>query len=110
MGNEPQQPLTESIFYILLALHTPNHGYGIIKEVETLTNGRVIMGAGTLYGAIKTLLKKKWIRLYADTNDSRNKKEYVITPLGKEIFSAEVNRLEELVANAKKKEKEHEEV
>ena len=37
MGNEPQQPLTESIFYILLALHTPNHGYGIIKEVETLT-------------------------------------------------------------------------
>ena len=47
-------PLTEAIFYILLALRKPNHGYGIIQEVEALTAGRVVLGPGTLYGAIQT--------------------------------------------------------
>lgn len=55
---ERENPLTEAVYYILLALRKPNHGYGIIQEVEQLTNGRVVLGAGTLYGAIQTLLKK----------------------------------------------------
>nr|MCR5390105.1 PadR family transcriptional regulator [Lachnospiraceae bacterium] len=52
-GNEKELPLTEAIFYILLALRHPNHGYGIIQEVESMTSGRLVLGAGTLYGAIQ---------------------------------------------------------
>lgn len=94
-------PLTEVVFYILLAVRNPNHGYGIIQEVERLTKGRVVLGAGTLYGAIQTLEKKNWIRLYSVDTESRKKKEYVITELGQEVFEAEKNRLEELLENAK---------
>ena len=49
-------PLTEAIFYILLAVRRPNHGYGITQEVEELTKGRVTLGPGTLYGAIQSLV------------------------------------------------------
>lgn len=94
-------PLTEVVFYILLAVRNPNHGYGIIQEVEQLTKGRVVLGAGTLYGAIQTLEKKNWIRLYSVDTESRKKKEYIITELGQEVFAAERKRLEELLENAK---------
>lgn len=53
-------PLTEALFYILLAVRTPNHGYGIIQDVSEMTNGRVTLGLGTLYGAINTMLTKEW--------------------------------------------------
>lgn len=97
---EWENPLTEAVYYILLALRKPNHGYGIIQEVEQLTSGRVVLGAGTLYGAIQTLLKKKWIAIYRIDTESRKKKEYIITDLGKEVFEAERQRLEELLRNA----------
>ena len=93
-------PLTEAVFYILLAVRTPNHGYGIIQEVERLTNGRVTLGAGTLYGAIQTLEKERWIRIYSVDTESRKKKEYVITAEGREAFEEERTRLEELLRNA----------
>ena len=51
-----QGALTEPVYYILLSLLTPMHGYGIMQNVKKLTNGRVNIGAGTLYGAINTLL------------------------------------------------------
>ena len=88
--------LTEAVFYILLSLHTPMHGYRIMQTVRELSNGRVDLGAGTLYGAINTLLEKKWIKPVAGELDSR-KKEYRITELGKSIASAELKRLEELL-------------
>ena len=72
-------PLTEAIFYILLAVRRPNHGYGITQEVEELTKGRVTLGPGTLYGAIQSLVKKDWIRIYSEDTESRKKKEYLIT-------------------------------
>lgn len=97
---ERENPLTEAVYYILLALRKPNHGYGIIQEVEQLTSGRVVLGAGTLYGAIQTLLKRKWIAIYRIDTESRKKKEYIITDLGKEVFEAERQRLEELLRNA----------
>lgn len=81
-------------------MRKPNHGYGIIQEVEKLTAGRVILGAGTLYGALQTLQKKRWIRIYRADTESRKKKEYILTDLGKEIFKAERKRLEELLRNA----------
>lgn len=94
-----ETPLTEAFYYILLALRKPNHGYGIIQEVGELTEGRLQLGAGTLYGALQTLEKRGWIRIFSEESESRKKKEYIITPLGKEAFTAEKSRLEELVKN-----------
>ena len=98
------QPLTEALFYILLAARKPVHGYGIIQEVDELTGGRVHLGPGTLYGAINSLLDKGWIVLYSAQADSRKKKEYIITPAGRAVFAAEMRRLRELVANGEKME------
>ena len=98
------QPLTEALFYILLAARKPVHGYGIIQEVDELTGGRVHLGPGTLYGAINSLLDKGWIVLYSAQAGSRKKKEYVITPAGRAVFAAEMDRLRELVANGGKME------
>lgn len=95
-----ETPLTEAFFYILLALRKPNHGYGIIQEVESLTNGRVTLGAGTLYGALQSLEKRCWIEIFSEDESSRKKKEYIITPLGKNAFEKELARLKELVNNA----------
>ena len=98
------QPLTEALFYILLAARKPVHGYGIIQEVEEMTGGRVSLGPGTLYGAINTLLERGWIILYSAELGSRKKKEYVITPEGREAFDAELQRLRELLLNGEKME------
>lgn len=93
-------PLTEALFYILLSVRKPNHGYGIIQEVEGLTGGRVVLGPGTLYGAIQTMTAKGWIEIYSQETDSRKKKEYIITDIGRRIFAEEKERLRELLRNA----------
>lgn len=97
-------PLTEALFYILLAVRKPNHGYGIIQEVNEITNGRVILGPGTLYGAVNSMLSKEWIKLFSEDKTSRKKKEYLITEKGRDVFCEEVERLKELVKNAGKME------
>ncbi|MBB6624832.1 helix-turn-helix transcriptional regulator [Clostridium gasigenes] len=94
--------ITESTYYIMLAVLRPNHGYGIIQKVDELTKGRVKLGPGTLYGAINTLVSKRWIKLYSEETDSRKKKEYLITDLGRQILSNEIRRLKELVKNGGK--------
>ena len=97
----PNPPLTEAVYYILLSLLEPLHGYGIIQNVEKLSGGRVRLAAGTLYGAINTLLEKGWIIALEGEADSR-KKEYVITELGREMLQREVQRLWELLENGKR--------
>lgn len=99
--NTEKAPLTEVVLYILLSLYSPLHGYGIMQNVKELSNGRVNLGAGTLYGAINTLLKKNWIEPIDENGDSR-KKEYIITHLGKDAVGNEIIRLEELIINGKK--------
>lgn len=94
-------PLTESVYYILLSLEKPRHGYAIMQYVADLSESRVKMGPGTLYGALKTLLEKDWIKLL-DENAGARKKEYVLTELGREIVLNEIARLEELITNGKK--------
>lgn len=96
--------MTEAIYYILLSLRRPNHGYGIIQEVSDMTGGRVTLGPGTLYGAINTLLNKGWIVLVRADINSRKKKEYIITDKGREAFAAEQKRLAELLENGRKME------
>ena len=98
------QPLTEALFYILLAARKPVHGYGIIQEAAELTGGRLNLGPGTLYGAITSLLDKGWIALVSAETGSRKKKEYLITEAGRAAFYAELSRLRELVANGGKME------
>ena len=100
------QPLTEALFYILLAARRPVHGYGIIQEVAEMTGGRVNLGPGTLYGAINVLLDRGWIVLYSAEMGSRRKKEYVITAQGRAAFAGELRRLRELVSNGGKMEDE----
>ena len=97
----PNPALTEGVYYILLSLLEPLHGYGIIQNVEGLSGGRVRLAAGTLYGAINTLLGKGWIAALEGEADGR-KKEYVITDLGREMLAKELQRLEELVQNGKR--------
>lgn len=96
-----EAPLTEAFFYILLALRKPNHGYGIVQEVDELTKGRVSLGAGTLYGALQTLEKRNWIRIYSEDDSSRKKKEYIITEEGLKAYGKELARLNELAENGK---------
>ena len=83
-----------------LSVRKPNHGYGIVQEVEKLTEGRVVLGPGTLYGAVQTMTAKGWIRVFSAETDSRKKKEYIITDLGRAVFAEEKKRLEELLRNA----------
>ncbi|MBR5868100.1 MAG: PadR family transcriptional regulator [Clostridia bacterium] len=90
--------LTESTYYILLALYTPRHGYGIMQEVEHLSAGRVRLAAGTLYGALTSLCDKGWIILLPSAEDSR-RKEYKLTESGLTVLQNELSRLRQLVAN-----------
>ena len=93
--------LTEAVYYILLSLIKPMHGYGIMQNVEQLSGGRVKLAAGTLYGAINTLLERGWVIALPGEKDSR-KKEYQITPQGKQILEAELLRLGELIENGQR--------
>ena len=93
--------MTEAVYYILLSLLTPMHGYGIMQNAETLSGGRVKLAAGTLYGAINSLLEKGWIIALPGEKDSR-KKEYLITEDGKNILLAEISRLKELLENGQR--------
>ena len=91
--------LSESIYYILLRLHRPAHGYALMKDILDMTNQRVNLGAGTLYGALDTLEKMGWIRSL-DSQPQDRKIEYVITETGKQFFETELVRLKELLRNA----------
>lgn len=97
----PQQALTEAVFYILLCLQKPLHGYGIIQNVDALSKGRIKLAPGTLYGALNNLVEKGWIDALPENPESR-KKEYVITPSGKIALRDEIDRLFELAENGRK--------
>lgn len=90
--------LTEAVYYILLSLYEPMHGYGIMQNVAGLSSGRVNLAAGTLYGAINTMLEKGWIRALPGETNSR-RKEYEITESGKTTVRNEIERLKELLQN-----------
>lgn len=91
-----QQPLTESMYYILLALKEPRHGYHIMQLVSEMSHDRMQLGAGTTYGALKTLQQKGWIT--ALDGDGRQK-NYIITAQGITVVQHEIQRLHELYTN-----------
>ena len=93
--------LTESTYYIMLALYRPAHGYGIMQQVEEMSRGRVRLAPGTLYGALNALSDKGWIRPLPVEAGSR-KKEYKLTDNGLKVLLGEIERLKELVNNGDK--------
>ena len=101
---QPHQPLREPTFYILLSLSPgPKHGYAILKEVETLSEGRVLLSTGTLYGAIKRLLDRNWIKRAEDIEPNhaeRERKAYTLTEHGRRALNTEVERLRKLLVVA----------
>ncbi len=90
--------LTESTYYILLSLLSPQHGYGIMQRTEEMSRGRIRLAAGTLYGALNTLCEKGWI-IQLPTEDGSRRKEYKLTDKGRSILRQEVARLRELADN-----------
>ena len=98
--NNANNALTEAVYYILLALVEPLHGYGIMQRTVQLSGGRLVISAGTLYGALSTLMEKGWIEQLEIAADSR-RKEYTITDAGRVVLEQELARLEELVTNGK---------
>ena len=93
--------LTESTYYILLSLLSPQHGYGIMQQTEEMSRGRVRLAAGTLYGALNTLFDKGWI-IQLPVEDGSRRKEYKLTDQGKAILTNEVKRLKELADNGER--------
>ncbi len=93
--------LTESTYYILLSLLSPQHGYGIMQRTEEMSRGRVRLAAGTLYGALNTLCEKGWI-IQLPTEDGNRRKEYKLTEKGRAILEREAARLRELADNGEK--------
>lgn len=90
--------LTESSYYILLSLYTPRHGYGIMQQAERLSGGRVRLAAGTLYGALNSMVDRGWI-VQLPGEDGSRKKEYSLTRKGMDVLMNELDRLRELVSN-----------
>ena len=96
------EPLTESYFYILMCLYNgPNHGYGIMQMTERLSQGRVKIGSGTMYGATGNMLKKCWIVESTDTGGSERRRMYLLTDLGRQVFLEEYNRIAALTESAR---------
>ena len=91
-------PLSESTYYILLALIEPLHGYGVMQKVEAISQGMVRLGAGTLYGAFQTLEKEGLIRMVAE---AERRKNYILTPKGRQVLAHQINRLAVMLENGR---------
>src|SRR5438270_14064281 len=90
-------PLTEPVLLILLSLAgQPRHGYSILKDVEEMSGGRVVLSTGTLYGALRRLLDDKWIERFEEDDATRDRHAYRLTPKGRQNLLAEVARLKQL--------------
>lgn len=93
-------PMTESGFYILLCLREPNHGYGIVQLVKTLTDGEIVLAPGTMYGSLSKMEKDG---LIAFVKEEEKRKIYQITALGQEVLNIETKRIERLYRNMKER-------
>ena len=103
---EFHEPLTPAMFHVLLALAGEDlHGYAILKEVQLRTGGKVRLSTGTLYGIIKRLLNDGLItELRAkpgETSEDERRRYYRLTASGRELASAEAQRLDEVLSIAR---------
>lgn len=105
MNIPTDNPLTESTYFILLSLSPkPKHGYAIMKDVQELSDNRIVLSTGTLYGALKRLLEQGWIIRMEDTNPKgniRDRKIYKLSEHGRRVLKDEIARLRTLLSAAK---------
>lgn len=94
-------PLTEPVLLILLSLaDKPRHGYALMKDIEILSNGRVRLSTGTLYGALRRLLEDAWIERFTQKDTTREKQAYKLTPSGRKQLRLELARIKQLTQAA----------
>jgi DNA-binding PadR family transcriptional regulator len=90
-------PLTEPVLLILLSLvEQPRHGYSILKDVERMSDGRVALSTGTLYGALHRLLADGWVERFKEDESPRDRQAYRLTVRGSRNLQAEVDRMRHL--------------
>lgn len=90
-------PLSEPVLLILMSLASePRHGYALMKDIEALSNGRVRLSTGTLYGALHRLLADSWIERFEQKDTSREKQAYRLTLLGRRQLQLELGRMKQL--------------
>ncbi len=112
MALNPQEflPLREPTFFILLSLaNGKKHGYAILKEVESLSNGKIMLSNGTLYGALTRLMDQGLIeRLPDDETPAPGlpRKAYCLSQNGSAVLDAEISRLENMLSRARSQEAE----
>ena len=90
--------MTETAYYLLLALGEERHGYGAMLHIEELTAGRLKIGAGTIYG---TLSKMEKDGLIMAISEDERRKTYKQTENGRKLLELEITRLEELLRNGR---------
>lgn len=94
-------PLTEPVLLILTSLvDRPRHGYALIKDIETLSGGRVRLSTGTLYGALRRLLEDGWIERFTQEDKSRDKQAYRLTVAGRTQLDLELDRMRQVTRAA----------
>src|SRR5580693_10555939 len=94
---ESHDPLSEPVFLILTSLaEEPRHGYALIKDIESLSGGRVSLSTGTLFGALRRLLEDGWIERFDQDDTARQKQAYRLTALGRRQLQFELQRMKEL--------------
>ncbi len=97
-------PLQEPTLFILLSLRGgEKHGYAILKEVALLSDERVKLSTGTLYGALYRLQDQGYIERIESKDGARGKKVYRLTRSGMEVFDAEVGRMRQLLLAVKER-------
>jgi DNA-binding PadR family transcriptional regulator len=89
--------LSEPVLLILLSLASrPQHGYAILKDVESLSDSRIKLSTGTLYGALSRLFDERWIERVREEDAPRGRQTYQLTSAGRSMLRAEVAHLQSL--------------
>ena len=96
-----RKPLSEAVLLILTSLaDEPRHGYALIKDIDSLSGGRVRLSTGTLYGAIRRLVEDGLIEPFEQEDTSRDKQAYRLTNEGRKQLRAELDRMKQLTQKA----------
>jgi DNA-binding PadR family transcriptional regulator len=89
--------LSEPVLLVLLSLaEQPRHGYSILKDIESMSGGRVLLSTGTLYGALQRLLDNNWIERVEEEDAPRDRRTYKLTSRGRRNLQAEIERMRHL--------------
>lgn len=99
MARKQLQTLTEPMYYVLLSLKNPLHGYGIMQKIDEITSGRVKVGPGTLYNLIDRFEKEEIVKKVESTGIKKN---FQLTDKGLQLLNKEILRLKMLISDGEK--------